>query len=674
MKGTSKRILAVIISILILFSVYVPATAATSRGFNYEVVSGSTSVRITGYTGIEADVVIPDIIDGRTVVEISSGAFASHSGIRSVTISSNVLRIMKDSFSNCTSLESVVIPASVSSIGDSAFAGCIALKNITISSASTAIGYYAFEGCTALEEITIPSTRIGYAAFRNCTSLETIRLLDSVQTVGRYAFDSTAWYKSQPKGLLSLGNIVYSYTGEDDQVVIPSGIRCIADYAFYGKSVKSVILPTGLYYIGSYAFAECKEMKYISVPASVISIGSRAIGYVDNNAVAGFTVYCYNDSTAESWAENNSLKTQLIDDCEHQYSDWQITLEPDCVTEGSEMHRCIKCNNTETQVVAAKGHAWSGWVSISELSCTTDGIKRRTCTVCSITEDDVTLTKGHEWDEWTVTKAPDCVNDGERNHTCTVCGTVSIETYPALGHTWIVNDTTDSEGWFVIAEPSCAEIGTRSRVCLVCDSTENTSIPATGHTAYEWIVIKDPSPIIPGEKQGECIVCGETFIAEIPVISTPLPDDVMMLTLASGAKINFNENRTCIYGVQPGTTVNEVLMQFEHPGHILVTDTVPNMLSGDDLIGSGCFLFLVRNNPETGEDEPVDTTCVIIKGDLNGDGEVSAADARAALRTSAKLTTLLSPYFLAGDLNGDNSITVAEARKILRVACKIDSF
>ena len=67
-------------------------------------------------------------------------------------------------------------------------------------------------------------------------------------------------------------------------------------------------------------------------------------------------------------------------------------------------------------------------------------------------------------------------------------------------------------------------------------------------------------------------------------------------------------------------------------------------------------------------------TCVIIKGDLNGDGNISASDAREALRASAKLTNLLSPYFLAGDLNGDNTITAGEARKILRVSSKLDTF
>lgn len=674
MKGSCKRILAVLVSVMILFSAYVPVTAATSNGFSYEIVSGSTSVRITGYTGINADVVIPDIIDGRTVVEISSGAFASHSGIRSVQISSNVLRIMKDAFSNCSSLEKVVIPASVSSIGDSAFADCVSLKDVTISSASTSIGYYAFEGCTALQNITIPSTKIGYAAFRNCTALETIKLLDSVQSVGRYAFEATAWQKAQPEGILTIGKIVYSYNGEDTDVVIPDGMRCIADYAFFATSVKSVVIPDGLYYIGSYAFADCKEMKYISLPGSVISIGTKAIGYVGNKAVSNFTVYCYSDSTAKLWAENNSLKTQTIDSCEHKYSDWIITLEPDCVTAGSKTHRCIKCNITETEKVAEKGHSWSGWITISELSCTVDGIKRRTCTVCEKTEDDVTITKGHAWGEWNVAIEPDCVNEGERKHTCSVCKITVTEKFAALGHKWIVNDATDKEGWIVTEEPTCDQKGTKIRNCSVCDVKDNAEVPEKGHVSDEWTIIKDPTSITPGEKEGICTVCGETFVAEIPVIVVPLPDDVKMLTLREDANVKFNENRTCLLGVQPKTNVNDVLLQFEYPSHILVTDAQAARLSGDDIIGSGCFLFLIRNNPETGEEEPVDTTCVIITGDLNGDGTVTASDAREALRSSAKLTTLLSPYFLAGDLNGDDSITAAEARKILRVASKLDTF
>ncbi len=674
MKIITKRFLAVLLSAIMLIAVAVQTSAANSQGFDYEIISGSTSVRITGYNGLEANVVIPDILDGRTVVEIGSGAFAGHTGIRSVTVSSNVLRIMKEAFSECTSLESAVIPASVSSIGDSAFSDCTALKDVTISSAYTSVGYYAFEGCSSLENITIPSSKIGYAAFRGCSSLSTIKLLDSVQSVGRYAFDSTAWYKSQPDGVLTLGKVVYGIKGNTDSVVIPDGMKCIADYAFSGSTISSVVIPDGMYYIGSYAFSDTSELDYISVPDSIISIGTKAFGYQNNAVVDDFTVYCYSDSTAYVWSENNNLTTELIDDCTHVFSDWEVTLEPDCVEVGSKFHRCIRCNFAEQENIDANGHNWSGWITISELSCTTDGVKRRTCTVCGITDDDIKLTSGHSWGEWTVTKEPDCVNQGERSHICTVCGDEKSEKTESVGHKWIVNDSTDSEGWIVAVKPTCDEVGTKSRICSVCDTTDNIAIAVTGHKTDEWTVVKDPTAVTKGEKQGVCKICGDVFSESIPTISETMPDDVKMLMLSDSSKLTFNTNRTCVFGVKAGTTVNELKMEFMYPGHILVTDATPTQLEGNAKVGTGNFLFLIKFDKESGVSVPIDTTCVVIKGDLNGDGNVNASDAREALRASAQLIQLGSPYFLAGDLDSDGKVTAVEARKILRVASKIDSF
>ncbi len=61
-------------------------------------------------------------------------------------------------------------------------------------------------------------------------------------------------------------------------------------------------------------------------------------------------------------------------------------------------------------------------------------------------------------------------------------------------------------------------------------------------------------------------------------------------------------------------------------------------------------------------------------GDMNNDGNITAADARIALRIAAKLQTPNEYELFVGDLDGDGKITAAEARKILRVAAHIDSF
>ena len=63
-----------------------------------------------------------------------------------------------------------------------------------------------------------------------------------------------------------------------------------------------------------------------------------------------------------------------------------------------------------------------------------------------------------------------------------------------------------------------------------------------------------------------------------------------------------------------------------------------------------------------------------ISGDANGDGKITAADARIALRISAKVDSL-EKYNLTAevlDVTGDGKITAADARKILRIAAKIE--
>jgi len=62
----------------------------------------------------------------------------------------------------------------------------------------------------------------------------------------------------------------------------------------------------------------------------------------------------------------------------------------------------------------------------------------------------------------------------------------------------------------------------------------------------------------------------------------------------------------------------------------------------------------------------------ILKGDVNGDGKVTASDARLALRISARLESADSRMISAGDINGDGKITAAEARRILRFSAKLE--
>ena len=66
-------------------------------------------------------------------------------------------------------------------------------------------------------------------------------------------------------------------------------------------------------------------------------------------------------------------------------------------------------------------------------------------------------------------------------------------------------------------------------------------------------------------------------------------------------------------------------------------------------------------------------TVSTLRGDADGDGQVTARDARLVLRASARLETLTGQAFANCDLNGDGKLTAAEARLILRFSAKLEA-
>ena len=60
-----------------------------------------------------------------------------------------------------------------------------------------------------------------------------------------------------------------------------------------------------------------------------------------------------------------------------------------------------------------------------------------------------------------------------------------------------------------------------------------------------------------------------------------------------------------------------------------------------------------------------------VKGDVNGDGKVTSADAREVLRAAAKLGTLSDEAKKKADVNGDGKVTSEDGRELLRKAAGI---
>ena len=64
---------------------------------------------------------------------------------------------------------------------------------------------------------------------------------------------------------------------------------------------------------------------------------------------------------------------------------------------------------------------------------------------------------------------------------------------------------------------------------------------------------------------------------------------------------------------------------------------------------------------------------VIGMGDVDGDGKVSASDARLILRAAAQLVTLTMEQEALADVDNDGAVTALDARIVLRVAAELET-
>jgi hypothetical protein len=91
--------------------------------FEYEdyTTVGIKGVKITGYTGTDKNVVIPDFIDGKKVLAIGDKAFYGNKDISSVTFGKYVRTVGLKAFAGCSALRSVEFNDDLQVIGAYAF-------------------------------------------------------------------------------------------------------------------------------------------------------------------------------------------------------------------------------------------------------------------------------------------------------------------------------------------------------------------------------------------------------------------------------------------------------------------------------------------------------------------------------------------------------------------------
>ena len=300
-------------------------------------------VLITGCDNSAVTINIPEKIDGLPVTKIVSHAFEGNKKITGITIPESVTEIagsvfkgcselktvslpngltvlQGSTFRDCSALESVNIPESVRNFGASVFYGCSSLKEITLPETVTSLGYMMFAKCTSLESIELPeNVIIGDAVFSGCTNLENIIIPESITDIGSAVFDKTKWLSNRQaeNPLVIVNNSVIDGSECTGNVVIPDNVVAICGDAFSNSEIETVTIPYSVSKIGSVAFINCKSLSEVRIMNPVCEITDDATTFTDDfyedSSFTG-TIYGYDKSTAQQYAEKYGRKFALLDE------------------------------------------------------------------------------------------------------------------------------------------------------------------------------------------------------------------------------------------------------------------------------------------------------------------------------------------------------------------------
>lgn len=250
--------------------------------FTYEIENGECT--ITGYTGTDTDVVIPDVIEGCRVTGIGESAFDGNSAVISVDIPDTVVTINAYAFCDCTSLSSIDIPSGVTVLSEGTFYGCTNLTSISLPDGLTHISSTAFLRCASLTSIDLPSslTQIDDFAFYDCTGLTSITIPEKITIIDEYTFsDCTSLISIDlPQNLEQIGKSAFRDCSKLDDIDFPKGLTTIGEYAFMRcASLSDISIPGNVTYIGGHCFAECDNLKTVTIEYGISTIESYAFGY-----------------------------------------------------------------------------------------------------------------------------------------------------------------------------------------------------------------------------------------------------------------------------------------------------------------------------------------------------------------------------------------------------------
>ena len=276
--------------------------------FSYWIVTkrGSSEegyVTIVDYKGQDAQVVIPEMIDGYPVVGLWNSAFEGCNFVTDIQFPDTLRKLIFDNYAGgevekyftdtqwyknlpdglyyagpvCLGYKgempagtTVILKEGTLAIGADAFLSCSdSIIDIEFPESLRYLGGYCFSG-TQVQEVTVSSNWQHYGgAFIHFGSLRKVSFEEGVTKVSTSAFYQCKAVEEVilPSTLQTIeGSAFYECTALKS-IEMPESLQGINSYAFYGSGLESVELNQGLGYIDDGAFASCENLKSLYVPS-----------------------------------------------------------------------------------------------------------------------------------------------------------------------------------------------------------------------------------------------------------------------------------------------------------------------------------------------------------------------------------------------------------------------
>ena len=192
-----KKCTIILVSLTLALLSATVCTAETlyyENGYYYSYIDND-SVKLAGHSDQIQTIVVPAVMNNRSVVSVANYAFKNDTIITEVDFSkaSNLTEIGLCSFANCTSLnKKLSIPASIEFIDNCAFENCSSIPEVEITADLLQIPNQCFKNCTSLRRAKLNDglEEILNYAFANCNSLEYVLIPASVTYIAPSAFNN----------------------------------------------------------------------------------------------------------------------------------------------------------------------------------------------------------------------------------------------------------------------------------------------------------------------------------------------------------------------------------------------------------------------------------------------------------------------------------------------------